>query len=102
MCIVTICCPVCHVINSEINLSFLIKPFFHETKKSRCRYLKNIKSFKHEIKIIFFITLKGFSGVRNCLIPKSGPLSKNEEASGDAAQTITETSHKNTNLKQLH
>ena len=55
MCIVIICCPVCDVIYFQINLSFLIKPFFYITKKSgqKCKYLKNEKSFKHEIKTIF-------------------------------------------------
>ena len=33
MCIVTICYPVCDVINFEINHSFLIKRFFHINKK---------------------------------------------------------------------
>ena len=33
-CIVIISCPVCDVINLEINLSFLTKPFFYITKKS--------------------------------------------------------------------
>ena len=47
MCIVIICCPVCDVINFEINQSFLIKPFFFITKMSgqKCKYLKNEKSF---------------------------------------------------------
>ena len=33
-CIVIISCPVCDVINLEINLNFLTKPFFYITKKS--------------------------------------------------------------------
>ena len=55
MCIVIIFCPVCDVINFEINHSFFIKPFFYITKKSgqKCKHLKNKKSFKHEIKNIF-------------------------------------------------
>ena len=37
----------CDVINFEINLIFLIKPFFYMTKKSRqkLKYLENDKSF---------------------------------------------------------
>ena len=55
MSIVTICCPICGVINFEINRSFFIKPSFYITKKSgqKCKHLKNKKSFKHEIKNIF-------------------------------------------------
>ena len=47
MYIVIISCPVCDVINFEINLSFLIEPFFYVTKKSEQKsvYLKNKKSF---------------------------------------------------------
>ena len=54
MFIVTIFCPVCDVINFEINHSFLIKAFFYITKMSgqKCNYLKNKKSFLHEIKSI--------------------------------------------------
>ena len=45
---VIICCPVCTVINFEINLSCLIKSFIYITKKSRqkCKYLKNEKEKK--------------------------------------------------------
>ena len=55
MCIVIICYPVCGVINFEINLSFLITPFLYITKKAgqKRKYLKNERSFQHEIKIIF-------------------------------------------------
>ena len=47
MCIVTIYCAACEVINFEINHSFLIEPFFYITEKSeqKCKYLKNEKSF---------------------------------------------------------
>ena len=46
MCIVIICRPVCDIINFEINLGFLIKPFFYKTKLSgqKRKYLKNEKS----------------------------------------------------------
>ena len=55
MCIVTVCCPVCDVINFEISLSLLIKPFSYMTKNSEqmCKYLKSEKSFQDEIKSIF-------------------------------------------------
>ena len=48
MCIATIFIPVCDALNFEINLSFLIKPFFHITKKSgqKCKYLKKQRAFK--------------------------------------------------------
>ena len=42
-----VCFPGCDVINFEINLIFLIKPFFYMTKKSRqkFKYFENGKSF---------------------------------------------------------
>ena len=47
MYIAIICWPGCYVINFEINLMFLIKPFFYLTKKSKVelKYLENEKSF---------------------------------------------------------
>ena len=66
MCIVIISCQVCDVINLENSLSLLIKPFFYITKsqnqksKQKCKYLKNEKSFYHEINSSFII-LKGFN-----------------------------------------
>ena len=45
MYIVTISCPVCDAINFEINLSFLRKPFFYITKKSR--RTKRVFNMKH-------------------------------------------------------
>ena len=62
----------CDVINFEINLSFLIKQFFHISKKSgqKCKYLKNEKSFSMKQKA-FFIVLEVLSVVRNCLKPKN-------------------------------
>ena len=49
MCIVIICCPDCDVINLEIKLSLLIKPFSYMTKKSgqKCKCLENEKNKKH-------------------------------------------------------
>ena len=47
MCILIICHPACDVLNSVIDHSFLIKPFFYITKKSGqlSKYLKDEKSF---------------------------------------------------------
>ena len=72
MCIVIICYEACYVINFEINHSSLVKPSFYITKKSgqKYKYLKNGKCFEKA----FFIILKGFSIVRNCLRPESGPV----------------------------
>ena len=48
MCNATVSFPGCDVINFEINLIFLIKPFFYITKKSiqTFEYLENEKRFK--------------------------------------------------------
>ena len=61
VCIVSICCPVCDVINFEINLSFLIKPFFYITKKSgqKCEYLKKKRALTWNKKHVSSL-LKGF------------------------------------------
>ena len=61
MCIVLICFPVYDVINFEINLGFLIKPFSY-TKKSGQKFknLNNEKSFLVDIESIFYHP-KGFS-----------------------------------------
>ena len=55
MCIAIVCYPGCDVMDFEINLIILIKPFFYMRKKSRqkLRYLENEKSFFGEIKSIF-------------------------------------------------
>ena len=47
MCIAIACLPGCDVMNFEINLIFLIKPFLYMTKKStqKLKYLENEKSF---------------------------------------------------------
>ena len=47
ICITIICCPICGVINFEMNHSFFIMSFFYITEKSgqTCKYLKNDKSF---------------------------------------------------------
>ena len=52
MCIVIACLPGCDVINFEINLIVLIKPFFvYKTKKSRQNF--KISWVKDEVKSIF-------------------------------------------------
>ena len=55
VCIAIVCFPGCDVINFEMNLIFLIKPFFYMTEKSRqkFKYLENENSFQDEIKSIF-------------------------------------------------
>ena len=76
MCIVIICCSVCEVINLEINRSPLIKPFFYITKKSRqkYKYIKNEKSFYHEIKSIFHHFQRDFIEVnRNKFLKGESP-----------------------------
>ena len=46
MCIAIIYFPSCDALDFEVNLIFLIKPFFCMTKKSRqFKYLENEKSF---------------------------------------------------------
>ena len=54
-CVVIIFYSVCDIIKFEINHNFLIKPLFYTAKKSlqKFKYLKNKKSFLHEIKSIF-------------------------------------------------
>ena len=49
-CIVVVCFPACDVANFEIDLIFLITPFFYLTKKSRkkIKYLEKKKNFKRE------------------------------------------------------
>ena len=69
----------CDVINFEVNLLILIKPFFYLTKKSRqkFKYLENEKSFKDGIKSIFIIC-KNHSVAKNCLRPENVHLILNE------------------------
>ena len=63
MCITIICYPGRDVIKSEINLIFLIKPFWYMTKKSRqkLKYLESGKSFWGEIKSYFHHFQRVFS-----------------------------------------
>ena len=55
ICIAIVCLPCCDIINFEINLVFLIKPFFCMTKKSsqKVKYHESKKNLLGEIKIIF-------------------------------------------------
>ena len=73
MFILIICFPVYEVLNFEIKLSSLIKPFFRITKKIRTKveYLKNEKSFYRRS---FFIIFERLSATKNCLRTESGPL----------------------------
>ena len=61
MCIAIVYFAGCDAISFEINLIFLIRPFFYKTKKFRqkFKYLENEKSFKGEMKKHFslFCTL---------------------------------------------
>ena len=53
--IVTVCVPVCDVINFEIYLGFIIKSFSYMTKNSdqKVKHLKKEKNFQGNIKNIF-------------------------------------------------
>ena len=75
MCIAIVCKPGFDVIDFEINLIFLIKPFSYITIKSRqkFKYLENEKNFYGEIKSIFNL-FKRLSDAKNCLRPQSAPL----------------------------
>lgn len=55
MCIVNACLPGYGIINFEINLIFIIKPFSYLIKNSaqKIEYFKNKNSFQHEIKRTF-------------------------------------------------
>ena len=63
MCIVIACFPGRDVMNFEINLNFLIKPFFYIIKKWRQKYkhLEDENNFKLNKKHLSSF-LKGFSG----------------------------------------
>ena len=79
MCFAIICFSGCDVLNFEINLVFLIKPFFCITKnlKQKLKYLENKKSFLDEMKT-FCNAFKGPSVAKNCLRPKVVPLMLND------------------------
>ena len=67
-CIAIVCKPRCDIINFEINLVFLIKPFLGMTKKSKYKL-----KFKVKWKA-FFIIFKVLSIARNRLRPESALL----------------------------
>ena len=71
MCIVIICCPVCDIINLEINHNFLIKPFSYITKNSgqKCKSPE-----RKEVLKAFLIILKGFQLSEIVSDPQSGSL----------------------------
>ena len=75
ICVTVVCLPGCDVINFQIILIFLIKPFCYKTKKSKekLKYLENEKSYSGEKKA-FFIIFKGLSVVKNFLRPESASL----------------------------
>ena len=68
MCIAIVWFPGCDVINFEISLIFLIKPFFYMTGKLRqkFKYLENEKRFPGQRKS-FFISFKGLLVAKSCL-----------------------------------
>ena len=55
MCITIVCFTSCDVINFEIDLIFLIRPFFYMTKtlRQKFKYLENESIFSRGKKIIF-------------------------------------------------
>ena len=73
MCIAIVCCPGCDVINSEINLIFLMKPVFNEKSKQNINALRAKITFKVKQKAFVFI-FKGLSVGKNCLRPEGVPL----------------------------
>ena len=78
MCIAIGCFSSCDVINFEINLTFLIKPFSYMTKSQELNL--NILGMKRAFNVkqkTFSIIFKGLSVASNCLKPESGLLIKN-------------------------
>ena len=69
MYIVIICFSVCDVINFEINIGFVIKPFYYMTKKFRTKTWMSLaqKEFFRWNEKHFSLFLKGISVARNCL-----------------------------------
>ena len=64
MCIPIVCKPGCDAMNFEVNLVFLIKPFFLHDQKRRGKKKLNILTTKTAFKMkskAFFIISKGFS-----------------------------------------
>ena len=67
MCIAFACEPGCDVMNFEVNLIFLIKPFFVHDQKvmTKLKYLENEKTFQDEIKSIFHHFLRASHQANN-------------------------------------
>ena len=77
MCVEIVCFPCYNVIHFEINLNFIIKPFFYMTKKQRqkFKYLKNEQNFEAEIKSFFLINFEDLLVAKSYLRPGSAALS---------------------------
>ena len=77
MCVEIVCFPGCNVTHFEINLNFIIKPFFYTTKKQRqtFKYLKNEQNFEAEIKSFFLINFEDLLVAKSYLRPGSEALS---------------------------
>ena len=71
--IAVICFPGCDVINFEINLIILMKPYMIKNSRHDLNILRMNRAFKVKLKA-FFITFKGLSIVKNCLRPESVAL----------------------------
>ena len=71
--ITVICFPGCDVINFEINLIILMKPYMIKNSRHDLNILRMNRAFKVKLKA-FFITFKGLSIVKNCLRPESVAL----------------------------
>ena len=78
MCIAIVCFPGCDVINFEIKLILLIKPFYMTKESSKkLKHLRTKRAFNGE-KIAFFIIFKMLSVAKNCPKTDSALLIKNK------------------------
>ena len=75
MCIAIVCIPGCDIINFEINLIFLTKPFstWPKSQDINLNILRTKRDFKMKKKA-FFIIFKGLSVAKNCFRPESVPI----------------------------
>ena len=75
MCVVVVCFSSCDITNFEINLVFLIKPFFYMIKESRqkFKYLENKKALREKQKA-FFVIFNGLSVKEIYLRHECAPL----------------------------
>ena len=75
MCIAIVCYPCCDVMSFEINLIFLIKPFFFIWPKTKTKsVLRTKRAFLRWNKKTFFIIFKGLLVEKVCLRPDNAPL----------------------------